>query len=76
MKSLESESEKKLHSFHSSNPDLSVVSKQVGYGSKICRFDGGLCHRNSCEIFLGKGDFVVCVRHANPHGRLTRRKYR
>jgi hypothetical protein len=41
---------------------------------KICRFDGGVCSRSSCDVILGSGVVVLCERHGNPWGRSLCRK--
>jgi hypothetical protein len=35
--------------------------------SKICRYDGGVCHFASCSSLDSLGHVVVCSRHLRPH---------
>jgi hypothetical protein len=42
--------------------------------SKICRWNGGVCHRVSCDIILPSGEIVVCGFHCNKLGRFARHK--
>jgi hypothetical protein len=42
--------------------------------SKICRWDGGVCRRVSCDIILPSGEVAVCKFHGNGLGRLVRHK--
>jgi hypothetical protein len=42
--------------------------------SRICRFDGGVCTRDSCDEILMDGSVVVCERHGNRRGRFHYRK--
>ncbi len=41
--------------------------------TKICRYDGGVCSFNSCDVILPSGKVAVCLRHRNPRGRFMRR---
>ena len=42
--------------------------------SKICPWDGGVCHRDSCDSLLPSGQVVICKFHGNKLGRLTPHK--
>ena len=40
---------------------------------RICRFDGGVCHFDSCSRLDSLGNVVVCSRHLCPHAFHVRR---
>lgn len=42
--------------------------------SKICPWDGGVCHRESCDSILPSGNVVLCEFHKNGFGRSIPRK--
>ena len=42
--------------------------------SKICPWDGGVCHRDRCDSILPSGEVVLCEFHRNKLGRLIPRK--
>jgi hypothetical protein len=42
--------------------------------SKICRWNGGVFHRASCDIILLSGGVVCCSFHGNESGRCARHK--
>ena len=37
--------------------------------SKMCRWDGNVCFKDSCDSIDGMGNVHVCLRHRNFHGR-------